>query len=88
MTPILPMMQADGLSLARAAGSPPPSGYLVGALSTIWLNLNASRNPRGAAGHVCPPSRWASSRFAVWLVLRTLAGVAAPGCWCSCPRGR
>ena len=81
MTPILPMMQEGGLSLAEGGWLAAANyfGYLAGALSTIWLNVNASRAIR-AALLVIGLSTLAMGLvdgFAFWLVLRTLAGVAS-----------
>lgn len=81
MTPILPMMQEDGLSLAEGGWLAAANyfGYFAGALSTIWLNVNASRAIR-AALLVIGLSTLAMGLvdgFTFWLVLRTLAGVAS-----------
>ncbi len=81
MTPILPMMQEDGLSLAEGGWLAAANyfGYLAGALSTIWVNVNASRAIRTAL-LVIGLSTLAMGLvdgFASWLVLRTLAGVAS-----------
>ena len=81
MTPILPMMQDDGLSLAEGGWLAAANyfGYLAGALSTVWLNVNASRAIR-AALLVIALSTLAMGLvdgFAYWLALRTLAGVAS-----------
>ena len=81
MTPILPMMQEDGLSLAEGGWLAAANylGYLVGALWTIWLNVNPSLAIR-AALLVIGLSTLAMGvvdGFVYWLVLRTLAGVAS-----------
>src|SRR5688572_5307985 len=81
MTPILPMMQEDGLSLAEGGWLAAANylGYLVGALSTIWLRLNPSVAIR-AALLVIGLSTLAMGLidgFAAWLALRALAGVAS-----------
>jgi MFS family permease len=81
MTPILPMMQVDGLSLAQGGWLAAANylGYLAGALSTIWLNLNASRAIRAAllAIALSTLAMGLVDVFAVWLMLRALAGVAS-----------
>jgi len=81
MTPILPMMQAEGLSLAQGGWLAAANylGYLAGALSTIWLNLNASLAVRTAllAIGLSTLAMGLVEGFAFWLVLRTLAGVAS-----------
>jgi MFS family permease len=81
MTPILPMMQAEGLSLAQGGWLAAANylGYLAGALSTIWLNLNASLAIRAALLVIAlsTVAMGIVEGFAFWLVLRTLAGVAS-----------
>ena len=81
MTPILPMMQAEGLSLSEGGWLAAANylGYLVGALSTIWLRLNPSVAIRAAllAIGVLTLAMGLVDGFAVWLVLRALAGVAS-----------
>jgi MFS family permease len=81
MTPILPMMQEDGLSLAEGGWLAAANylGYLAGALSTIWLNLNASLAIRAAllAIGLSTLAMGMVEGFAIWLVLRALAGVAS-----------
>ena len=52
MTPILPMMQEEGLSLSQGGWLAASNylGYLVGALWTIWLNIRPSLAIRTALG--------------------------------------
>jgi Uncharacterised MFS-type transporter YbfB len=81
MTPILPMMQEEGLSLSEGGWLAAANylGYLAGALSTIWLGLNPSVAIR-AALVVIGLSTLAMGMvdgFAAWLALRALAGVAS-----------
>jgi len=81
MTPILPMMQAEGLSLAQGGWLAAANylGYLAGALSTIWLNLNASLAIRAAllAIGLSTLAMGVVEGFVFWLMLRALAGVAS-----------
>jgi MFS family permease len=81
MTPILPMMQEDGLSLAEGGWLAAANylGYLVGALWTIWLNLKPSLAIRAAllAIGLSTLAMGLVDGFAYWLALRTLAGVAS-----------
>ena len=81
MTPILPMMQEEGLALSEGGWLAAANylGYLAGALSTIWLGLNPSVAIR-AALLVIGLSTLAMGMidgFAAWLALRALAGVAS-----------
>src|SRR5688572_674234 len=81
MTPILPMMQEEGLSLAQGGWLAAANylGYLVGALSTIRLKVNAALAIRAALLTIglSTLAMGVADGFAVWLVLRTLAGVAS-----------
>ena len=81
MTPILPMMQEQGLSLSEGGWLAAANylGYLVGALSTIRLRLNPSVAIRAAlaAIGVLTLAMGLVDGFAAWLVLRGLAGVAS-----------
>jgi len=81
MTPILPMMQQEGLSLGEGGWLAAANylGYLAGALSTIWLNLNASLAIRAAllAIALSTLAMGLVDGFVSWLLLRTLAGVAS-----------
>jgi len=81
MTPILPMMQAEGLTLAQGGWLAAANylGYLVGALSTIWLALSPAAAIRGAllAIAVSTLAMGFVDSFAAWLALRALAGVAS-----------
>jgi MFS family permease len=81
MTPILPMMQAEGLSLAQGSWLAAANylGYLVGALSTIWLVANASLAIRLAllAIGLATLAMGLVEDFALQLALRALAGVAS-----------
>jgi predicted MFS family arabinose efflux permease len=81
-TPLLPMMQADeGLSVTAAAwlASANYLGYLVGALSAMWIRVRAVTAIRAALlviGAVTVAMGVASG-FAIWILLRALAGVAS-----------
>lgn len=81
MTPILPMMQQEGLSLAQGGWLAAANylGYLAGALSTIWLNVGASLAIRAALLTIALSTLAMGlvNGFVVWLVLRMLAGVAS-----------
>jgi MFS family permease len=81
MTPILPMMQGEGLSLAQGGWLAAANylGYFAGALSTIWLTVNASLAIRAAllAIALSTLAMGLIDGFAVWLVLRGLAGAAS-----------
>lgn len=81
MTPILPMMQEEGLSLSEGGWLAAANylGYLAGALSTLWLRLNASVAIRAAllAIGVFTLAMGLVDGFASWLALRALAGVAS-----------
>lgn len=81
MTPILPMMQEEGLSLAQGGWLAAANylGYLAGALSIIWLNLRPSLAIRAAllAIALSTLAMGLIDGFAIWLVLRALAGVAS-----------
>jgi len=81
MTPILPMMQEDGLSLAQGGWLAAANylGYLAGALSTIWLAMRPAAAIR-AALLVIGLSTLAMGlvdSFPLRLALRALAGVAS-----------
>jgi predicted MFS family arabinose efflux permease len=81
-TPILPMMQADA-GLSMAAGSWLASanyfGYLVGALSAIGLRLRPATAIRAAllAIGVSTLAMGLEKDFLVWVVMRTVAGIAS-----------
>jgi MFS family permease len=81
MTPILPMMQAEGLSLGQGGWLAAANylGYLAGALSTLWLDLRPSLAIRAAllAIGLSTLAMGLFEGFALWLALRTLAGVAS-----------
>jgi MFS family permease len=81
MTPILPMMQEDGLSLAQGGWLAAANylGYLAGALSIIWLNVGASLAIRGGllAIALSTLAMGLADGFVLWLVLRALAGMAS-----------
>lgn len=81
MTPILPMMQEEGMSLAQGGWLAAANyvGYFAGALSTIWLSVNASLAIRGAllAIGLSTLAMGVVDSFAAWIALRALAGVAS-----------
>jgi len=81
MTPILPMMQHEGLSLAAGGWLAAANylGYFAGALSTIWIDVDASRAIRAAllAIALATLAMGFVDGFAAWLALRALAGVAS-----------
>jgi predicted MFS family arabinose efflux permease len=81
-TPILPMMQEDaGLSVAAGGwlASANYAGYLAGALSAIALRLRAATAIRGGLVIIglATLGMGLDGGFAVWLVLRALAGIAS-----------
>jgi predicted MFS family arabinose efflux permease len=81
-TPILPMMQEDaGLTVATAGwlASANYLGYLLGALSAVGLNIRGATAIRmGLALIVITTfAMGLGNNFTVWIVLRTLAGVAS-----------
>jgi MFS family permease len=81
-TPLLPMMQDDeGLSVTAGAwlASANYLGYLIGALSAMWLRGRAATTIRGALiviGAVTVAMGLAH-RFPLWVLLRGIAGVAS-----------
>lgn len=81
MTPILPMMQADGLALAQGGWLAAANyfGYLAGALWTIWLNLRPSLAIRVALLVIglSTVAMGLVDGFVPWLALRFVAGVAS-----------
>ena len=81
MTPILPMMQEEGLSLSAGGWLAAANyfGYLAGALSTLWLRLAPSAAIRAAllAIGLSTLAMGLVNGFAFWLALRALAGVAS-----------
>ena len=81
-TPLLPMMQKDaGLTLSMGAwlASANYLGYLVGALSAIWIRLPATTMLRVALISIVALTiaMGATRDPVLWLVLRALAGVAS-----------
>jgi MFS family permease len=81
-TPILPMMQEDaGVSITTGGwlASANYVGYLAGALSVIWWRIAASTGIRAglAAIGLATLAMGLTNQFAVWLVLRALAGFAS-----------
>jgi predicted MFS family arabinose efflux permease len=81
-TPLLPMMQKDaGLTLSMGAwlASANYLGYLVGALSAIWIRLPATTMLRVALISIVALTlaMGVTRDPAFWLVLRALAGVAS-----------
>lgn len=81
MTPILPMMQADGLPLAQGGWLAAANyfGYLLGALWTIWLNLRPSLAIRAALLVIglATVAMGLVDGFVPRLALRFVAGVAS-----------
>src|SRR6188474_2811525 len=80
-TPILPMMQVDaGLSVAAGGwlASANYLGYLVGALSATRVRLAVPVAIRAAllAIALTTLAMGVTEHFALWVVLRTLSGVA------------
>jgi predicted MFS family arabinose efflux permease len=81
-TPLLPMMQKDaGLTLSMGAwlASANYLGYLVGALSAIWIRLTATTMLRVALISivVLTLAMGRTHEPALWVALRALAGVAS-----------
>lgn len=81
-TPVLPMMQADaGVSVAAGGwlASANYLGYLVGSVVAIWLRLTPGTVIRVAllAISIATLGMGFASSFAVWISLRTLAGIAS-----------
>jgi MFS family permease len=81
MTPILPMMQEEGLSLTQGSWLAAANylGYLLGALSTIWLNAKASLAIRAGlvAIGLSTLAMGLVEGFVLQLALRAAAGVAS-----------
>ncbi|HEX2200181.1 MAG TPA: YbfB/YjiJ family MFS transporter [Burkholderiales bacterium] len=78
-TPILPMMQAEGLSLAAGGwlASANYAGYLAGALSARWLRgEHAIRAGLAVIAFTTLGMAW-NFPLAAWLVLRAAAGIAS-----------
>ncbi len=81
-TPILPMMQKDvGLSLAAGGwlASANYVGYLIGALSGIWLRVTGAMMVRVALAAIVllTALMGVTHNLGVWLALRGLAGIAS-----------
>jgi predicted MFS family arabinose efflux permease len=81
-TPILPMMQADaGVSVAAGGwlASANYLGYLLGALSATRVRLSPSSAIRGALLTIAGVTfaMGLTGSFALWVVLRTIAGIAS-----------
>jgi predicted MFS family arabinose efflux permease len=81
-TPILPMMQQDaGVSVAAGGwlASANYLGYLLGALSATRVRLSPSSAIRGALLTIAVVTfaMGLTGSFALWVVLRTIAGVAS-----------
>ncbi len=78
-TPVLPMMQEDaGLSVAAGGwlASANYLGYLLGALSAVWMRVRAERAIRGGlvAIGLATLAMGLAEHFVLWVVLRALAG--------------
>ena len=78
-TPILPMMQSEGLSLAAGGwlASANYAGYLAGALSARWLRGEHAIRAGLAATAVTTLAMALHAPLAAWLLLRGAAGVAS-----------
>lgn len=80
-TPLLPMMQVDGLSVAQGGwlASANYVGYLLGALSAMRLPLGPSTAIRAGLATIVlgTLAMGFTESFALWVVLRTIAGVAS-----------
>ena len=81
-TPLLPVMQEDaGLSVAAGAwlASANYVGYLVGALSAMAIRVRPVSAIRGGliATSLATVAMGLEDRFAAWLALRALAGIAS-----------
>ena len=81
-TPILPMMQADaGLSMAAGGwlASANYAGYLAGALSAVFIKLRPASIIRASLVLIglSTLAMGLDERFALWLVLRAIAGVTS-----------
>jgi len=81
-TPILPMMQEDaGVSIAMGGwlASANYVGYLAGALSVIWWRIGATTGIRVGLATIglATLAMGLEHHFALWVVLRALAGVAS-----------
>jgi len=103
-TPILPMMQGDlGLSVAQGGwlASANYAGYLVGALTALWLRARPATVIPGSLALIAAVTigMGFTSGFALWLALRAIAGIASAwalvfvSAWCldrlaalGCPR--
>jgi MFS family permease len=94
-TPILPMMQAEGLSLAAGGwlASANYAGYLAGALSSQWLRGGRAIRAGFAVVALSTLGMALQWHLAAWLLLRAAAGVASAwllvnvSAWCL-ERGR
>lgn len=80
-TPVLPMMQRDGLLDLQAAGwlaSANYLGYFIGALSAVWMRAQPRRVPALLVLiAVLTAGMGLTDAFAAQLLLRTSAGVAS-----------
>ena len=81
-TPILPMMQEDaGVSIAEGGwlASANYVGYLLGAVSVVAVRIRAARAIRGGLVTIglATLGMGLQDSFAVWIVLRALAGIAS-----------
>ncbi len=81
-TPILPMMLEDRVVSIASGGwlaSANYVGYLAGAVALIWVPIPATIAIRGglATIGVVTLAMGVAQQFALWIVLRTIAGVAS-----------
>jgi len=81
-TPLLPMMQGDlGLTVAQGGwlASANYAGYLVGALSAMWVRAGAATVVRGSLVLITAVTiaMGLTGDFVLWMILRAAAGIAS-----------